>query len=107
MNLKESDFDSDRCWVNGAWTLQETSEKTIIGRDTGDDRAIEDDIQRRLREELSLLRKLQGAENVFHALLGLAYLLGSVSIPAYYEKQSEEDAWTVLIPSGTIALCIS
>ncbi|KAK0446955.1 uncharacterized protein EV420DRAFT_1569127 [Desarmillaria tabescens] len=76
------------------------------------ERTIEEDIQRRLHEQLTLLRKLQDARNVFHVLLqmqsrvstnrvdkvaGLAHLLRSISIPAYYEKRSEEDAWTALV----------
>ncbi len=111
-NLKANDLESDRCWFNRAWTLQEASEEIMIGGDTDDEGAVDDDIQRWLPEQLSLLRKVQGARNVFHVLsqmqsrvstnnvdkvAGLAYLVGSVSIPAYYEKQSEEDAWTALV----------
>ncbi|KAK0460062.1 uncharacterized protein EV420DRAFT_1747038 [Desarmillaria tabescens] len=115
LSLKAGDFESDRCWFRRAWTLQEISTDPIIGGDTGDNRAMQEEIQARFEKDLSLLRQMQAQFNVFgrpsalsemqkrvstnpvDKVAGLAYLLRSDRIPAYYEAQSEEDAWTALV----------
>ncbi|KAK0217934.1 hypothetical protein IW262DRAFT_1298520 [Armillaria fumosa] len=77
LSLKEGDLDSDRCWFRRAWTLQEVGFERIIAGDTPDGpmhaKEIDDD-------EAGVNR--------------LAFRLRSMSIPAYYESVSLEDAWT-------------
>ncbi|PBK59408.1 hypothetical protein ARMSODRAFT_966930 [Armillaria solidipes] len=94
-------------WFKRAWTLQEISEHLIIGGDTGDE-----DIRVGFEQELSRLQRIHGQHRVYDMLsqmqkrestnpvdkvAGMAYLLHSDSIPAYYGEQSEEDAWTLLV----------
>ncbi|KAG7442001.1 uncharacterized protein BT62DRAFT_923003 [Guyanagaster necrorhizus] len=67
-----------------AWTLQETYEAPTIGRKTGEDGFMEEEIQARL----------QG----WHAFSG------ERGIPAYDERQSEEDAWIALV--AVMSLCM-
>ncbi|PBK86683.1 hypothetical protein ARMGADRAFT_1086194 [Armillaria gallica] len=97
----------DNDWFKRAWTLQEISEHLIIGGDTGDE-----DIRVEFEEKLSRLQWIHGQHRVYDLLsqmrnrvstnpvdkvAGMAYLLHSDSIPAYYGEQSEEDAWTSLV----------
>ncbi|PBK74793.1 hypothetical protein ARMSODRAFT_1013780 [Armillaria solidipes] len=99
-------LESDRCWFKRAWTLQEISRDPIIGRDTGDEQ-----LRAKFKGQLLSLQDIRGG-NVYDVLsemqkrvsthpvdkiAGMAYLMGSESIPAYYGKQSEEDAWIALI----------
>ncbi|SJK98915.1 uncharacterized protein ARMOST_02191 [Armillaria ostoyae] len=121
-SLKAGDLESRRCWFNRAWTLQEISENSIVGGDTGgsplkavpinDQGNFEDGVVTRFFEKLGSLKNIaQEVHNVFDALAhmrkresegaidkiaGLAFLLRSKTIPAYYETQSVEDAWTGL-----------
>ncbi|PBK59649.1 hypothetical protein ARMSODRAFT_1027199 [Armillaria solidipes] len=44
LRLKPGYFEDDRCWFNRAWTIQEISEKMVIGGETGDDGTLEEDI---------------------------------------------------------------
>ncbi len=117
-SLKAGDLESRRRWFNRAWTLQEISENSMIGGDTDssplkavpiDDHGnFEDDVVTRFFEKLGSLKNIaQEVHNVFDALAhmreresegaidkiaGLAFLLRSKTIPAYYETQSVEDA---------------
>ncbi len=117
LSLKPGDFESDRCWFRRAWTLQEIRQDPIIGGDTGNDRAMDEVIQAKFETDLALLCAMQDRAgfNVFShpgalsemqkrvstnpvdKVAGLAYLLRSDRIPAYYEALSEEDAWTALV----------
>ncbi|KAK0483099.1 hypothetical protein EDD18DRAFT_1362072 [Armillaria luteobubalina] len=115
--LKPGDFESDRCWFRRAWTLQEISGDAIIGGDTGNATAMEEVVQAKFETDLASLREMR-MQAIFHAfgrpsalsemqkrvstnpvdkVAGLAYLLQSDRIPAYYEARSEEDAWTALV----------
>ncbi|SJL16896.1 uncharacterized protein ARMOST_20426 [Armillaria ostoyae] len=55
LRLKPGYFEDDRCWFKRAWTLQEISEETIIGGETGDDGTLAEDIQLRFHEQLASL----------------------------------------------------
>ncbi len=98
-----------RCWFKRAWTLQEISEHLIIGGDTGN---LNEVTRVGFEKELLRLQRIHGQHRVYDVLAqmqervstnpvdrvaGMAYLLHSDSIPAYYEEQSEEDAWTSLV----------
>ncbi|PBK61846.1 hypothetical protein ARMSODRAFT_861712, partial [Armillaria solidipes] len=115
LSLKAGDLESDRSWFRRAWTLQEISKNPIIGGDTGDNNIMEEDIRTEFESKLfscSLSGPSGGFPDVFRVLehmrdrvpknpvdkvAGLAYLLYTKEIPAYYETQSEEDAWTALV----------
>ncbi|KAK0222789.1 hypothetical protein EDD85DRAFT_859690 [Armillaria nabsnona] len=120
-------LESKRCWFNRAWTLQEISRNRMIGGVTdgtlsrsGTMQIDEDSEDRHAEKRLrTFYRKLgcfknlgTGDSDIFHALAqmkervsqnpvdrvaGLAFLLESGTIPAYYETQSVEDAWTALV----------
>ncbi|KAK0216757.1 hypothetical protein EDD85DRAFT_431124 [Armillaria nabsnona] len=120
-------LESNRCWFNRAWTLQEISRNRMIGGVTdgtlsrsGTMQIDEDSEDHHAEERLrTFYRKLgcfknlgTGDSDIFHALAqmkervsqnpvdrvaGLAFLLESGTIPAYYETQSVEDAWTALV----------
>ncbi|KAK0431776.1 hypothetical protein EV421DRAFT_2089870 [Armillaria borealis] len=112
LSLKPGDFESDRCWFNRAWTLQEISEEAIIGGDTGDNHMMEEEIRTRFHEELEslqlmrrdnsvvdVLRQMQTrvSTNPMDRVAGLVYLLESRYIPVYDASQSQEDAWVALV----------
>ncbi|KAK0476490.1 hypothetical protein IW261DRAFT_1367867 [Armillaria novae-zelandiae] len=118
------DLKSKRCWFNRAWTLQETSNNRMVGGVTDGTLSRSGTMQldndgHHAEERQTLYRKLgcfrnlgSGQSDIFHALAqmqdrvsqnlvdkvaGLAFLLESGTIPAYYETQSVEDAWTALV----------
>ncbi|KAK0491882.1 hypothetical protein EDD18DRAFT_529393 [Armillaria luteobubalina] len=108
LSLKRSDFESGRSWFRRAWTLQEVSHNLKIGGETGE--AMEEDIRERVEKELSAAKNVR--INVFRALsemqkrvstnlvdrvAGMTYPLLSLDIPAYYEAQTEEDAWSAQV----------
>ncbi len=111
--LKPDYFESDHCWFNRAWTLQEISEETmIIGGETGDSGFMTEDIQKRFNKQLELLKEMRRGYWVFDFLsqmqkrvstkpldkvAGLGYLLDLEYIPIYNSAHSEEDAWAVLV----------
>ncbi|KAK0430076.1 hypothetical protein EV421DRAFT_2065775 [Armillaria borealis] len=112
--LKACDFESDRSWFRRAWTLQEIkgSGDPIIGGETGDDGVMEEAIRARIQKQLSLLQDLRGSvaealsamqkrvsTNPVDRIAGLTYLVVGLTngIPAYYEAQTEEDAWMTLV----------
>ncbi|PBK96098.1 hypothetical protein ARMGADRAFT_989944 [Armillaria gallica] len=118
--LKEGDLDSDRCWFRRAWTLQEVSDSriSIIAGDTSDGPMHAEPIDKDGNYETVLLMRFhkqlvpaQGG-NVFAQLTdmqgrvltnpmdkvaGLTFPLRPISIPAYHESESLEDAWTALV----------
>ncbi|PBK85430.1 hypothetical protein ARMGADRAFT_973698, partial [Armillaria gallica] len=121
-SMRESDFESDRCWFRRAWTLQEMTQTThpitvLLRPDLHAMlRIMEEGMRTRIETQLSSLRDsiMSGSSNTLDALsemqkrvstnpvdriVGLAYLLSATQIPAYYEEQSEEDAWTSLVNS--------
>ncbi|PBK61858.1 hypothetical protein ARMSODRAFT_896264, partial [Armillaria solidipes] len=115
LSLKAGDFESDWSWFRHAWMLQEICWKPIIGGDTGDNRIMEEEIWTKFESKLSsflnpkwsnqsldifdVLAQMRNriAKNPVDKVVGLAYLLETSEIPAYYEMQSEEDAWTALV----------
>ncbi|PBL01376.1 hypothetical protein ARMGADRAFT_1160582 [Armillaria gallica] len=128
LSLKEGDLESDRCWFRRAWTVQEVGRKRIIAGDTPDgpmhsepiDEAgnYEDKILTKFHKQLKSAQILSG--NVYCVLsamqdristypvdkvAGLAFSLQTHSIPAYYESQSLEDAWTALINEMPSFIC--
>ncbi len=118
-SFKEDDFKSDRSWFKRAWTLQEACINPIIGGDMGDDGDMQEEVRRKFRRQLRTLERISRSNmlkeldtDVFNPLshmqkrvstnsvdkiAGLVYLLYSKEIPAYYETQSDEDAWTGLV----------
>ncbi|KAK0443374.1 uncharacterized protein EV420DRAFT_1649307 [Desarmillaria tabescens] len=107
LNSKADDLVSDRCWFKRAWTLQEmpsSEHPVIIGGDTGDT-GLRDKLEKllwslknngRTYDVLPQMQKRVSTKSV-DKVVGLAYLLRSDFMPAYYESQSEEDAWTALV----------
>ncbi|SJL17921.1 uncharacterized protein ARMOST_21491 [Armillaria ostoyae] len=114
--VDEHDLESERSWFRRAWTLQEISKHPIIGGVTIDNAMVYEMMPFKFRKQLLSLEKI--AQRVFEQtdvfailshmrtrlstkkrdkIAGLAYLLRPDIIPAYYEAQSEEDAWTVLV----------
>ncbi|KAK0456852.1 hypothetical protein EV421DRAFT_2013890 [Armillaria borealis] len=119
LSLKEGSLESDRCWFRRAWTVQEVGEHRTIAGDTPDgpmnvdpiDKAgnYEDEILTKFHKQLDsagITNSLYGALSAMQGRIstypvdkvaGLAFSLGTRSIPAYYESQSLEDAWTALV----------
>ncbi len=112
--IKAGDFESDRSWFKRVWTLQEFArDKRIIGGDTGNENTMSEEVHAEIDRRLLALRQISGVPGVSTALshmrdrvctnpvdriAGLVYLLVWVdAIPAYYEMQSMEDAWTALV----------
>ncbi len=104
-------FESDRCWFNRAWTLQETTDGMIIGGET-DDAAMEAEVQRRFDELLEMLKQMRRdksladvlsemrervSTNPMDRVAGLAYILQSRYLPEYDMMQSGEEAWEVIM----------
>ncbi|PBK94080.1 hypothetical protein ARMGADRAFT_1079553 [Armillaria gallica] len=112
LSFKPGDFESDRCWFNRAWTLQEITPIMIIAGETGNNGMMEEMIQRRFSKELRALEQMQRNNSVLDFLshmrnrvstnptdrvAGLAYLLDSTYVPTYDAEQSEESAWVALM----------
>ncbi|KAK0506555.1 hypothetical protein EDD18DRAFT_1058879, partial [Armillaria luteobubalina] len=119
LRLKEGDLESDRCWFRRVWTLQEVGQSRKIAGDTPDgpmhaepiDEAgnYEDKILTKFHRQLESVETANGLFGALSAMqeristypidkvAGLAYSLLTQSIPAYYESQPLEDAWTALV----------
>ncbi len=117
LTLKEGDLESDQSWFRRAWTLQEVGWRRVIAGDTPDgplhakrkDGKHETELLTRFHKQLSSTRdmswKLHEAlvemqkrvsTNPVDKIAGLAFLMNCRMIPAYYESESLEDAWTAL-----------
>ncbi len=117
LSITVADFESDRYWFRRAWTLQEISGQWIIGGKMDGEKDLEEGVRVIFQEHLAssknimLVTGAQCTDNVFAVLMhmqkrvsenpvdkvaGLACLLESDRLPAYYEMQSLEDAWTAL-----------
>ncbi|PBL01394.1 hypothetical protein ARMGADRAFT_1160597 [Armillaria gallica] len=119
LSLKEGDLENDQCWFRRAWTVQEVGIHKTIAGDTPDGPMHTEPIDDAGNYEDKILTKfhkqLKAADNslyLYDALsamqdristypvdkvAGLAFCLRPNSIPAYYESQSLEEAWTALI----------
>ncbi|SJL16912.1 uncharacterized protein ARMOST_20443 [Armillaria ostoyae] len=112
LRLKLGYFEDDRCWFKRAWTLQEISQNTIIGGETGDDGTLAEDVQVMLREQVESLQKMRESRFMFDVLsemkkrvstksldkvAGLGYILDLTYLPIYDGSQSEEEAWAALV----------
>ncbi|KAK0491769.1 hypothetical protein EDD18DRAFT_1358557 [Armillaria luteobubalina] len=121
--LKAGDFRSDRYWFRRAWTLQEFSrrqfngEPPIIAGDTRRNDIMEKEVLVAFWMDLESLLEVWGAPtsnmmgnlrmlsamqkrvstNPVDKIVALTYLLDPIQVPAYYDAQSEEDAWTALV----------
>lgn len=115
LSVSAGNMDGDRSWFRRAWTLQEVSNHPIICGKT-DDMGNLGDVKERFREELASLKRvrrhaLDSSIQVFDVLMhmqnrvstnpvdkvaALAYILPSGWIPAYFEMQSVEEAWTAM-----------
>ncbi|SJL13431.1 uncharacterized protein ARMOST_16875 [Armillaria ostoyae] len=119
LTLKEGDLESDRSWFRRAWTLQEVGYERVIAGDTWDGplhaeceggkyktklltrfhKQLQSTYRMwEVREALEEMRKRVSTISV-DKIAGLAFILGSGSIPAYYESASLEEAWTALVNS--------
>ncbi|KAK0184116.1 hypothetical protein F5146DRAFT_1076057, partial [Armillaria mellea] len=113
---EERDLESDMSWLRRARTLQEINKRPIIGGTLIDNALVYDMMRPKFRERLSSLGKIAqriSQQTDIFAILShmrhrvstkpidkiawLAYLLRPKIVPAYYEAQSEEDAWTALV----------
>ncbi|KAK0473099.1 hypothetical protein IW261DRAFT_1570239 [Armillaria novae-zelandiae] len=119
LTLKEGDLESNRSWFRRAWTLQEAAYMMVIAGDTPDgplhaeckDGKYEAELLTRFHKQLQhtskhffnreALMEMRNrvSTNPVDKIAGLARLMGSWWIPAYYESRSLEDAWTALVHS--------
>ncbi|KAK0457586.1 uncharacterized protein EV420DRAFT_1480647 [Desarmillaria tabescens] len=117
LSFKPGDFESDRCWFNRAWTLQEITKNSVVAGKTRDDNRVDErfmteDMRKVFDEKLASLKEIRREDSILDVLLqmqkrkstklvdkvaGLAYLFYSQYIPIYDADQSEEDAWTELV----------
>ncbi|KAK0479134.1 hypothetical protein IW261DRAFT_1399514 [Armillaria novae-zelandiae] len=111
LHLTPGYFESDRCWFRRAWTLQEIVHDPIIGGETGNDVA-DDENRKKFVEQLARLQQIQHPRVILELasemqnrvsskpldkVAGLAYLLNLRHIPIYDETISDVDAWEVLM----------
>ncbi|KAK0215379.1 hypothetical protein IW262DRAFT_1496356 [Armillaria fumosa] len=96
LRLKAGDFESDRCWFNRAWILQEISEEAIIGGETGDNHMMEEEMRARFHEELESLR-LMGRDNSVVDVLRQMQTRVSTNPMDRVAGLSQEDAWMALV----------
>ncbi len=120
LSLREGDLNSDQCWFQRAWTVQEVGiEGRIIAGDTPDgpmhakpidnDGNYQTDVLTRFHKQLKSLHTGRDIFSVLTAMrdrvstnpvdrvAGIALPMFPRVIPAYYESKSLEDAWTVLV----------
>lgn len=123
LTLKEGDLESDRSWFRRAWILQEVGYRMEIAGDTldgplhaepvDDDGNYENELLTKFHEQLQSAYQMSSqvcatalvemqkrvSTNPVDKVAGLAILMMSESIPAYYESVSLEEAWTALVNS--------
>ncbi|PBK82736.1 hypothetical protein ARMGADRAFT_946099, partial [Armillaria gallica] len=120
LHVTEDYFDSDRCWFNCAWMLQEigfdgyeicrvTPDGPLDGKadkDNNYDTEVLTTFHQKLQGlKRSWLQTFDMLEEMWHwvstnpvdKIAGMAILLSSDTIPAYYESQSLEYAWTAFM----------
>ncbi|PBK63533.1 hypothetical protein ARMSODRAFT_840924, partial [Armillaria solidipes] len=112
--LAKVDLESDQCWFNRAWMLQEMNIDPIIAGRSQDGDIMEEGLPlpAKFHEQLASLRQMRRDDFVFDILskmqtrkstkpvdriAALVYLFHSEYIPIYVEDQFEEDAWTALL----------
>ncbi|PBK91275.1 hypothetical protein ARMGADRAFT_1014166 [Armillaria gallica] len=116
--FEEGYFESDRCWFNRAWTLQEVpytrnrGTRTVVCGETGDEGRKDEEIRTRFERQLASLRQMRDEMSVFAVLsemqrrksanpldkvAGLAYVIGVRWLPVYDMAQSAEQAWEHLV----------
>ncbi|KAK0190234.1 hypothetical protein F5146DRAFT_1223182 [Armillaria mellea] len=92
LSLKAGDFKSNRCWFNRAWTLQEVTDKPIIGGETGDNVVMEDTVRVRFHRRLEWLQKMKEYNRMFHFLSEMRKRESTKPL-----DKSEEEAWTAIV----------
>ncbi|KAK0493537.1 hypothetical protein EDD18DRAFT_1078127 [Armillaria luteobubalina] len=119
LRLKDSDLDSNRSWFQRAWTLQEIGSSHIIAGDTPDGPMhaqqvngsnYETTLLTRFHEERNSVKSIEldlfammasmqkrVSTNPVDRVAGLAFPLWTKTVPAYYESETLEDAWTALV----------
>ncbi|KAK0506433.1 hypothetical protein EDD18DRAFT_31639 [Armillaria luteobubalina] len=120
LSLKEGDLESEHCWFRRAWTLQElgsgwpriagdTPDGPLNAKPLDDAGTYKDEILTQFYQQLHSTRMTHGfysalsamqnriSTNPIDKVAGLVFSTNTRSIPAYYESQSLEDAWTALI----------
>ncbi|SJL13340.1 uncharacterized protein ARMOST_16781 [Armillaria ostoyae] len=116
--FEEGYFESDRCWFNRAWTLQEVpytrngGTQTVVCGETGDEGRKEEEMRTRFDEQLTSLRHMRHDSSVLAVLsemqkrvsakpldkvAGVAYVIDVQWLPVYNMAQSEEGAWRYLV----------
>ncbi len=118
LTLKEGDLESDRSWFRRAWTLQEIGKDRVIAGDTPDgplhaewkDGKYETELLTRFHKQLQSTHAIafhvcvilaempkRVSTNPVDKIAGLAFLMFSEVIPAYYASASLEEAWSTLV----------
>ncbi|PBK82920.1 hypothetical protein ARMGADRAFT_1137901 [Armillaria gallica] len=117
-------FDSDCCWFNHAWTLQEircngyaicrVTPNGPLNAKPDKDSNYDTQVLTTFHQKLQSLKRLTIQKfdvleemrrrvlmNPVDKIAGMAMLLRSPRIPAYYESQSLEDAWTAFMNTAS------
>ncbi|KAK0436151.1 hypothetical protein EV421DRAFT_2061348 [Armillaria borealis] len=106
LSLTPGFFDSDRCWFNRAWTLQEIGREfaVVIAGDTGDS-----SLRTMFHEKMESLQNMYSPDDFISQMkdrvstkpidrvAGLVYSLDLRYVPIYDADQSVESAWEQLM----------
>ncbi len=116
--FEEGYFESDRCWFNRAWTLQEVpytrngGTQTVVCGETGVEGRKEKAMRARFDGQLTSLQQMRDDKSVLAILsemqrrksvkpldkvAGVAYVIDVQWLPVYDMGQSEEQAWVWLL----------